>query len=835
MFNERQNPKRIKKFMTTQKVISTMHLLLLLSSTAFSISLSQFCKSPTQSASITEFDIPFDQCDTKAFTGITLQTNYSTLLTYRSHFRTLRLDHGLTLVVNGVTSGRILHNLDLISATLQLNLAPHVTQISGHIRINKSTGGRLLVNGGSFRAVPAHIFRIIHTNDIHCAFLEKENTIGLPKFFGYLKSQRAAADLEGYSVLALDAGDYIQGQPLCTLTNGSVAIDALIRTGYDAVTIGNHEWDFGHDNAYSHLQSLIANNVSVVCANVNDSSHDEAVNFQPFVIKNINGFRLGIFGLTTPNTPETTSPWKVANVTFSADLVGLSQGIVRTLRADEKCDVVILIAHLGWGFESVDSGFVAECFDGIDLIVDGHSHTELPIGAYVLHNDFQTLVVQTGSSLHNVGVVDLMLDSESGGVVGKRAALLPAAHFAGAVEDQNIKDFLNAVNMKIENITKVAVGRAIVNLSRDDFSTGKSKLGLLIASSMRFESGDGDCALINNGGIRTSINEGLVTWGDMIAVIPFGDQIYVLNASGADLYRIAAIGVSSSDGSAASTIAGLRFTVDLNRNATEDGRILNLTIVDDHGKAVATVEKSRYYKLITTDFLYAGGDGYSILQTLPKIGEVGGDLDALADFIRSLPNQEITDSLSIYESGGYDIVGKTLRKASVDRSVRLKSITDDGADTVVISEAFNAMDLDSHGKDGVWAPFYEYRLKAQKYIAKNVSVLKAIVEKDVGYVSVDGVIVAGGNRTILVASGLDAEPKTIEGNITGCGSFYTLNNEGGCVINGGMVAAVVLACVFGILVLASVVFCVRQRCLRQQQSPTHREILQSSFWFLEDV
>jgi 5'-nucleotidase len=783
------------------------------------LSLSEYCDHPTASAYITEFDIPFDRCSTTSFPGAILQTDYSALLIYRSHFRTLRLDHNLTLIVNGVTSGRILNNLDIISATLQLNLAPHITQISGHIRVNKSTGGRLIVNGGSFRAPPAHIFRIIHTNDIHCAFLESANTIGLAKFFAYLKSERAAAAREGYSVIALDAGDYIQGLPLCTLTNGSVAIEALIRTEYDAVTIGNHEWDFGHDNAYSHLQSLNAHNVSVVCANVNDSNPVDALNFKSFVVKNINGFRVGLFGLTTPTTPETTSPWKVANVTFSADLVGLSRSAVRALRGDEKCDIVILIAHLGWGFESVDSGFLAESFDGIDLIVDGHSHTELPVGAFVLNYDFQTLVVQTGASLQNVGVVDLMLDRENGGVVAKRARLLTAARFAGAMEDQDIKDFLNEAQAKIENVTKVTVGRAVANLSRNDLSTGSSKLGLLIAGSMLFESRDGDCALVNNGGIRTSINEGLVTWGDLIAVLPFGDQIYVLNVSGADLYRIVAVGVTSSTGSSASTIAGLRFTVNISRGAGEDGKILNLTIVDGHGRFVTTVDSEKYYRLVTTDFLYAGGDGYSILNTLQKIGEAGGDLDALADFIRSLPNQEITDSLSVYESGGYDIVGKSFARAPTDRSVRLKAIEDDGADTVVISKAFDAIDIDWHGRDGIWAPFYEYRLKAQKYIAKNVSVLKDVIEKDVGYVSVNGVIVAGEDQEILVANGLDAEPKKINWTIVVCDSFYSANNEGDCVINEGMVIAVVLAGVFGIAALVSLVFWVRQKNLRRRGSP----------------
>jgi 2',3'-cyclic-nucleotide 2'-phosphodiesterase (5'-nucleotidase family) len=119
----------------------------------------------------------------------------------------------VTLVLNNVTSWRLLVYVDIIHTTLHLNLAPHVRQITGHIRVNNSTGGRVVVN------------------DIPCAFAEDDSagSIGLPKFFGFSNAQRAI-----HSVLAIDAGDYVQGMALCTLSNGSIAIEALIRTGYDS-------------------------------------------------------------------------------------------------------------------------------------------------------------------------------------------------------------------------------------------------------------------------------------------------------------------------------------------------------------------------------------------------------------------------------------------------------------------------------------------------------------------------------------------------------------------------------------------------------------------------
>jgi 2',3'-cyclic-nucleotide 2'-phosphodiesterase (5'-nucleotidase family) len=576
-----------------------------------------------------------------------------------------------------------------------------------------------------------------------------------------------------------------------------------------------------------HLQSLYENNVSVVCANINDSNEIERVNTRPFIVKNINGFRFGIFGLTTPKTPEMTSPWNVANVTFSDDLIEISQRVVKILRDREKCDVVILIAHLGWGFQNGDSGFLAHNFDGIDLIVDGHSHTELPKGEFVLNNDYQTLIVQTGAALHNVGVVDLLVGV--GGVIGKRAELLERMKFEGSEEDQDIKNFLNEAIGRIENITSVTVGKASVSLPQDDLPTGSSKLGLLVASSMLFKSVDGDCALINNGGVRAPINEGLVTWGDLMAVLPFGDQIFVLNVSGADLYRIVGIGLSSVGGSAVSTIAGLHFIVNLSCGISEDGRILNLTMLNNNGKFIGIIERSKYYKLVTTDFLYAGGNGYSILRSLHKLGEVGGDLDGFADFIRSLPNQEITENLSLYESGGYDIVGKSLEIKAIDRSVRLKSVKDDGIETVLISEAFDAIEMEWHDKDGIWKPFYEYKVKAQQYIAKNVSVIKDVVVKDVGYVSVNGMIVGGENQEILIADGFESEPKEIE-NIVICDVFHEVNDDGVCVINGGTMTAVILAGILGIASFVCLMILGKRKNLRRRELPeeTTEHIVKSS-------
>jgi hypothetical protein len=315
---------------------------------------------------------------------------------------------------------------------------------------------------------------------------------------------------------------------------------------------------------------------------------------------------------------------------------------------------------------------------------------------------------------------------------------------------------------------------------------------------------------MNNGGVRAPLSAGPITWGDLIGILPFSNQIVILNISGANLTRAVARGVAAS-GAALSTIAGLRFTIDLSCGPAEDGRIRNLTLVDGDGRFVARVEDSQYYRLATNGFVSGGGDGYSMLVDLPKVGETSSDLEALADLIRALPGQAVTDTLGLFASGGYDTVGPA--PDPIDHSLRATVVGDPADETVVVSHAFDALDIDWRGETGVWAPFYRYKLSARTYIAKNASLLKAIVAEDIGYAAVNGIIVAGGETTVEAADRLDDEPHRLV-RIVPCRAFESLDRDGVCTTNGGAVAAVVLS----VAALGCAVALIARRCRRRRPS-----------------
>jgi hypothetical protein len=449
-----------------------------LTSLSFSLSLSQYCTHPSAAgnATIDEFDIPFQKCRRTDFKGITLTTNYSTIVRYSEKHRSLRLSGGLHFVVEGVKDGGILQVLDVRAATLELRLI--VPVISANVRVNRAAGANLIVRNGSLQTRLQRILRVIHTNDIHCTFEPNraKGSIGLPLLLGYVRAERARAAREGDWFLFLDAGDYSDKNYRCTPTSAVAAMEAMNLSRYDAMTIGNHFWDFGHAISYENLRVLQDIGIPLVCANAEDKNPNETITFPEYVVKEQDGLRIGIFGLTMPGTAKIAGP-KSRHITLHQDIVGISKKIVHTLRSGQRCHVIILIAHLGSHRASTgDTLGLAENFDGIDLIVDGHSHHEIEGGAFIAHNDHETLIVQTGTLLRKIGTADLLIDVGARRVIGKRARLLGPKDLLGITPDPAAEAFvkrtmgadpINVVHT-IRSPSLVQAANSIQNQTLDD-------------------------------------------------------------------------------------------------------------------------------------------------------------------------------------------------------------------------------------------------------------------------------------------------------------------------------------------------------------------------------
>lgn len=246
---------------------------------------------------------------------------------------------------------------------------------------------------------------VVHTNDMHGYYETTETSIGIAGVAG-LKNYYEA---QGADVLLLDAGDFSQGSTLVSYYKGKNAAEYMAAAGYDAVSMGNHEFDYSFDALLDNMKVLTDAGVKVIDANVINKETGKSY-FDANAVFEFDGIKVGIFGLDTSETLTKASPSNVKAVNFldKEEMFKEAQAQVDELKS-AGCDYIIALTHLGVDEESVGrrSTDLAAAVKGIDLIVDGHSHTVIDGGEKV----GDTVIVSTGSYLANVGTV--VIDKET--------------------------------------------------------------------------------------------------------------------------------------------------------------------------------------------------------------------------------------------------------------------------------------------------------------------------------------------------------------------------------------------------------------------------------------
>ncbi|MBN2851999.1 MAG: 5'-nucleotidase C-terminal domain-containing protein [Clostridia bacterium] len=466
---------------------------------------------------------------------------------------------------------------------------------------------------------------IAHTNDIHARVFEGDG-IGLAKISTLVSELRAANP----NTLLMDAGDAFHGQTFATLEKGASIVEVYNLMGYDVMTPGNHDFNYGYERL---LELADMADFPILSANV--LKENGTALLEPYTVKTVGGVKVGIFGLTTPETTYKTHPDNVMGLTF-ADPVVKAQAMV-TLLESLGCQVIVGLFHLGLDEASVDtSAKVAMEVDGIDVIIDGHSHSTLPQGL-VVNN---TLIASAGEYDKNLGVVEITV---SGGVVtAKTASLITKAETADTVADPAVVALTESINATHDVILSEVVGRSTLNImgERNYVRTGETNMGNLVTDAMLAESG-ADVALTNGGGIRASIPAGYITKGDVITVLPFGNYIVTKEVTGAIIKQALEYATDSYPASAGKfpQVGGMSFSIDMNRPVGD--RIVDLMIGD------MPVNLNAAYVLATNDFMAAGGDGYTMLTT-ETVNEFKGLDEAVIDYIAAkgviapLPEGRIT-------------------------------------------------------------------------------------------------------------------------------------------------------------------------------------------------
>lgn len=463
---------------------------------------------------------------------------------------------------------------------------------------------------------------VIHTNDTHGRDLEGVYTTAA---VAQLKQDLTAA---GADVLLLSAGDASQGTPLVNLSMGSTAIDFMNLAGYDAMATGNHEFDWGLDN----LKGLAQNaDFPILAANLTYTESGELVFDDSIVFTTDSGLKVGVFGLATPETATKAHPDKVKGVSFAAgqELYDVAQQQVDKLNA-EGCDYIIALSHLGDSAESAPNRSVdlLDHVTGIDLMVDGHSHTTLPEGD-TSHGD--TLRVSTGEYLNNIGVVvyDAASDTETARLLsstteGDQTVL----DYTGS--DPDVLAAIEAVNAEVEQeLGKVfAKTEVLLNGERDPgVRTEETNLGNFAADAILWSARQAlgedkvDLALTNGGGIRASIPVGDISMKTMKTVFPFGNEVATVTVTGAELLEAleAATFCTPTAVGAFPQVSGVQFTIDttvpyengeMYPNSTyyapakPGSRIKDVTV---NGQPL---DLNAEYVVATNDFTAAGGDTY---------------------------------------------------------------------------------------------------------------------------------------------------------------------------------------------------------------------------------
>ncbi|MCD6435660.1 MAG: 5'-nucleotidase C-terminal domain-containing protein [Clostridiales bacterium] len=522
---------------------------------------------------------------------------------------------------DGLATPNLVKNWEIVGTDFDRPLKDEVYQmiIDGDITIPTSEDGRTpnvaavnmgdLIEDGYFN--DEYELTIVHTNDVHGFYIEgKYDGMGAAKIDAYTDVVKA----ENPNTLFVDAGDALQGNNLVTLSKGEYGVDILNSLEYDVMVAGNHEFDYGSDRLLE-LEEMLE--FPLISANITVDADGTSL-FTPYIIKQMDGFKVGIFGITTPETVYKSHPDNTVGLTFE-DPITVGNEMVAELEG--QVDVIIALVHLGVEGDYSSIKF-AEAVDGVDLIIDGHSHTDLDYGLEVNG----TLIVQAGEKSKNVGVVKF--DIENKDVVDVEAYQYDKSESSNGAEDQDMLELvteLKALNAIIEDEI-VAYSPIVLNGERAFVRTGETNLGNMLTEALLDISG-ADIAFSNGGGIRTSINIGDVTKGEILNVLPFGNTVRVIELSGADVIAAIENGISDYPDAkgAFPHIAGMTVKFDSTKAAGE--RVVEIKV---NG---TLIDENATYTMATNDFLVAGGDGYKMFKGKTVVAEYGAMDEILIDYM----------------------------------------------------------------------------------------------------------------------------------------------------------------------------------------------------------
>ena len=468
---------------------------------------------------------------------------------------------------------------------------------------------------------------ILHTNDVH----------GAVEGYAYIAQLKADYEAKGAEVILVDAGDFSQGTTYVSSTKGADAVTMMNAAGYDVVTLGNHEFDYGYAQLKENMSKA---KFKVVCADVFNEDGTPIFDAS-YTYTTKSGVKVGFFGMETPETQTKANPALIKGLTF-ADKDAFTKAAADQVAALKDADVVICLAHLGVDAESAPyrSTDLYAAVKGIDFIIDGHSHTVMTKG------EKGEPIQSTGTAFKNIGVIvidDASKKIESNSLYEIKEDTAKDATVAAAakviVDRVNNEYGVKFATSKVElNGAKAPNGNRDVETNNGDLITDAMRWKVLQNKDGLTVNEDHVVAITNGGGIRAAIAKGDVTKKDINTVLPFGNTVAVVYVTGEQLLEALEASTFSTPTAVGGfpQVSGINFTIHTGKaydkndttypESTYYGpKTINRVVINSvNGKEFKANE---VYAVVTNNFCAAGGDTYYAFKAPSAQFDTGIPLD----------------------------------------------------------------------------------------------------------------------------------------------------------------------------------------------------------------
>jgi 2',3'-cyclic-nucleotide 2'-phosphodiesterase (5'-nucleotidase family) len=448
-----------------------------------------------------------------------------------------------------------------------------------------------LLSSTLYSQVPSIDLTILHINDFHGRLLpytvksisEKIPVSGVA-YLAQMINEERSKNPEG--TILLSAGDMFQGTPQSNIFRGEPVVEIMNYLKFDAMAVGNHEFDWGQE-VLQKLSSI--SNFPYLSANIVDKDGKYLPYLKPYVIIERKGIKIAIIGLTTPETAYITKPDYVKDLKF-LDPVEILPNIIDDVR-NKGANLVVVLSHLGFDADKE----LAEKVSGIDVIVGGHSHTVVTNPVVVRG----VIITQAGYNGIYLGVLEIKIQPETNIILGYTRENELKTVFAGPENkfDEKVAQIVDKYNSQLKEEFAKVVGETMVDLVSN--YNEEYNVGNVICDAMR-EAVSADIAFQNSGGIRTDIQKGPITMELVYTLLPFDNVLVTMDLTGKQILQLLEQSATLQKGILQQS--GLKVKYDMTKPVGQ--RVVEVFVGEK------PLELDKVYKVVTNDFLAAGGDNF---------------------------------------------------------------------------------------------------------------------------------------------------------------------------------------------------------------------------------